>query len=234
MAVVTLDSTVYFRGGNKNNHYSTNSYYTNNFYKAKFHDTIQSGDEIVDISSGNHFTMIVTKKGELMGSGDYYMELVFNKKHDGEAGFKKFPLEEGHKALRVWSSKEKYSKCFIAEIQNGSNRYLAGFGSHLSGLLGPSEEMKTLKALDYDYENIRFEKVSVFTNHAFAVTDKGQLYGWGSNLGQRLGLDESNPLVYKPTLIPFFSDVSKIKVLDVTVGDDHGFVHVEETDPING
>jgi len=46
-----------------------------------------------------------------------------------------------------------------------------------------------------------------------------------------LGLDENSPLVYKPTLIPFFSDPSKIRVLDVSVGDDHGFVHVEETDP---
>jgi len=117
--------------------------------------------------------MIVTKNGHLYGSGDYYMELVFGKKHDGEAGFKKFPLEEGHKALRVWASKEKYAKCFFVDVQNGPKRYLAGFGTHISGLLGPSEEMKTLTPLDYDYENIRFEKISIFTNHAFAATDKG-------------------------------------------------------------
>ncbi|CDW82480.1 hect e3 ubiquitin [Stylonychia lemnae] len=233
-AIACADNNVYFNGGAKNNHYSTNSYVTNNFYKAKFVDPIEAGDEISDLSSGNHFTMLATKKGQLYGSGDFYMDLVFQKPHNGEAGFVKFPLEANQKILRVWASREKYSKCFIVDMQEGGKRCLAGFGSHLSGLLGIKEEMKTLTPLEYDHENIKFVKVSLHTNHAFAITDKGELYGWGSNLGQRLGLDENTPLIYKPTVIPFFSDLTRFKVLDVAAGDDHSFVHVEEIDPLTG
>lgn len=66
-----------FFGASKNNHYSTAGSSISSWYTAKFVDPIESGDEIIDISSGNHFTMLATKKGELFGTGDFYMDLVF-------------------------------------------------------------------------------------------------------------------------------------------------------------
>lgn len=77
LALATKKNLVCFFGGNKNNHYSTSSYETSNWYKAKFTDAIDADDSIVDLSSGNHFTMLVTKKGFLYGSGDYFMDMIF-------------------------------------------------------------------------------------------------------------------------------------------------------------
>ena len=36
----------------------------------------------------------------------------------------------------------------------------------------------------------------------------------------------------KPTPIPFFCDTEKFKVIDVTCGEDHSFVQVEEFDDV--
>ncbi len=35
--------------------------------------------------------------------------------------------------------------------------------------------------------------------------------------------------MYKPTPIPFFNNPSRFKILDIAAGDDHSFVHVQET-----
>jgi alpha-tubulin suppressor-like RCC1 family protein len=83
--------------------------------------------------------------------------------------------------------------------------------------------------LDYDNKTINFVKLSVFSKHVFALTDKGELYGWGSNNGFRLGLDQSIQSVNKPVLIDFFNKPN-FKVLEFSCGEDHSLVHVQETD----
>lgn len=64
-------------------------------------------------------------------------------------------------------------------------------GTHFSGVLGVGEPefLKEFQKLDYDYANIKFVKISLHTNHAMAITDKGELYGWGSNIGYKLAVD---------------------------------------------
>lgn len=57
-----------------------------------------------------------------------------------------------------------------------------------------------------------------------AITESGELYGWGSNIGYRLGLDFNHQIVNKPIPIPFFSEPSRIKVINVACGDDHSLV----------
>lgn len=41
-------------------------------------------------------------------------------------------------------------------------------------------------------------------------------------------------MAIKPTLIPFFENKKKFKVLDVVAGFDHSFIHVEEFDENTG
>ena len=79
---------------------------------------------------------------------------------------------------------------FIVDVKDGNQRYLMSIGTHFSGCMGVGEPdfLTSLKKLDYDHENITFVKLSMLTNHVLAITDKGQLYGWGSNLGYKLGL----------------------------------------------
>lgn len=47
----------------------------------------------------------------------------------------------------------------------------------------------------------------MLTKHALALTSDGELYGWGSNQEQRLGL-EGVPNATKPTPIARFNDKS--------------------------
>ena len=60
LAFATSRGLVCVLGASKNNHYSTNGYETSNWYKMKFTDNVEADDKIIDISSGNHFTLIVT------------------------------------------------------------------------------------------------------------------------------------------------------------------------------
>ena len=57
-------------------------------------------------------------------------------------------------------------------------------GQNFDGLLGQGNDepiSATFKKLDYDHTKIKFTKVSMLTRHALALTESGELYGWGSN-----------------------------------------------------
>jgi alpha-tubulin suppressor-like RCC1 family protein len=56
------------------------------------------------------------------------------------------------------------SKCFVL-----------GQGKEIS-------ESKTFKKLDYDSSTIKFTELSSHYNHVLAITENGDLYGWGQNL----------------------------------------------------
>ena len=69
----------------------------------------------------------------------------------------------------------------------------------------------------------------MLTRHALALTESGELYGWGSNQEQRLSL-EGVPNALKPTPIARFNDKNRFKLIDIAAGDDHSLVHLKETD----
>jgi alpha-tubulin suppressor-like RCC1 family protein len=101
---------VYFYGASKNNHYSTGTYETSNWYKAPWKTPLEAGESIVDISSGNHFTVLVTSQGYIYGCGEYIMNQINKQPHEGgDAKLTKLDLPEQYKALNVWCSKAKYS-----------------------------------------------------------------------------------------------------------------------------
>jgi alpha-tubulin suppressor-like RCC1 family protein len=62
-----------FYGGSKSNHYSTSNYETSNWYKAPWKTPLDGADNVIDISSGNHFTILVTQLGFIYGCGDTIM-----------------------------------------------------------------------------------------------------------------------------------------------------------------
>jgi alpha-tubulin suppressor-like RCC1 family protein len=122
----------------------------------------------------------------------------------------------------------------IIEVHNSSNdeTYLMSAGQNFDGLLGQGNDepiSAEFKPLDYDHKKIKFVKVSLLTRHAMAISESGELYGWGSNQDQRLAL-EGVAASNKPTLLPRLNDKARFKILDIACGDDHSFVHVKETD----
>lgn len=54
--------------------------------------------------------------------------------------------------------------------------------------------------------------ISVGAEHVLALSDKGQVYGWGNNFGTQLGLDPQvyEELVTKPVLIPGLANIKQI------------------------
>lgn len=80
----------------------------------------------------------------------------------------------------------------------------------------------------YDESKINFKKVSLLADHVYALTENGEIYGWGSNEYSRLGNEIADLKVYQPTLLPYFNEKDKFKILDFVCGDDHSFIHVEE------
>jgi alpha-tubulin suppressor-like RCC1 family protein len=86
----------------------------------------------------------------------------------------------------------------------------------------------------YDHNKIQFNKISLLTRPALALTTTGELYGWGSNEGFRLGLPEEVKTVQKPAPLDYFNNKDKFNLVDIAAGDDHSFVYAVETDKYNG
>ena len=127
---MSKDNAVFFYGGSKNNHYTTSTHETSNWYKVGFKDALAKDEQIIDISSGNHFTALVTSAGNLYGVGDYILSAVNKAPHAGEAKFTKLNMLDHYKALRVWASRAKYCQAIIVSIENmqTQERYLVSIG----------------------------------------------------------------------------------------------------------
>jgi alpha-tubulin suppressor-like RCC1 family protein len=69
-------------------------------------------DEIIDISAGRHFTVIVTKSGKVYGSGmQLYDELTDCRHNEEDDSSKPFEIKmpEGHKAFEAYSCERYYN-----------------------------------------------------------------------------------------------------------------------------
>ena len=96
-------------------------------------------------------------------------------------------------------------------------------GESSKGLLGQGEDNKksvSFARLDYEHDKLNFVEVFAKYDHAMALTDDGQLYGWGCNIQHRLGLNNEGDK-FKPTHIEFFKDYV---VENVSVGISHSLV----------
>lgn len=66
-------------------------------------------------------------------------------------------------------------------------------------------ESRGFRKCDYDQTNISFVEAKAAEAHCMALTDKGELYGWGSNGSKRLGMSDTKDY-FSPTKIPFFEN----------------------------
>jgi alpha-tubulin suppressor-like RCC1 family protein len=148
--------------------------------------------EIEDIQCGNDNTIIYTKSGELF---------TFGMNVGGESGLSKSILQTVPKLCM--------KDVKIKQICCGNNHTLIlmkcgelwGFGSNLFGQLG----------LDYHRENVYLPKcirvdeniilISCGGNHSLLYTNKGELYGFGSNEFYELGQSADLRYSYEPILI---------------------------------
>ena len=61
-------------------------------------------------------------------------------------------------------------------------------------------------------QGVVIKDIDVGAEHILALTDKGQVYGWGNNFNSQLGLDPNiyGDMVSKPTLIPDLAEIKQI------------------------
>ena len=78
-------------------------------------------------------------------------------------------------------------------------------------------------------ENVKIVDIGVGSEHVLALTDQGEVYGWGNNFNSQLGLEPGiyGDLVTKPILINFNSsgNSSKKLIQQVSAGNLHSVIY---------
>jgi alpha-tubulin suppressor-like RCC1 family protein len=108
-------------------------------------------------------------------------------------------------------------------VEKDGKQELWSAGHNSTGLLGQGEgvnDSNVFKPMHYDTENITFVDASIKYEFGMAVTDKGELYGWGVNSQKQLGMSETKNY-HVPTEIPFFKDYYVHKF---SVGECHAII----------
>ena len=178
-------------------------------------------DPVVDVAAGNNFHLIVTKSGKLYGAGNEFLKDI---KLECGKKYARIELANNVKALKVFCTNiDKPNVAYVlVEVKKGKTE-LWSAGESAKGLLGQGESNKkssTFAKLDYESEKIKFTKIYSGYDHTLALTNDGQLYGWGCNIQHRMGLKKEGDK-FKPTPISSFKDYI---VQSASVGVTHSLV----------
>lgn len=86
------------------------------------------------------------------------------------------------------------------------------WGRNNDGLLGHEAESKEVnKHLPGKVRGLKnIVKVASYMNYFLAVSKEGQLFGWGSNTRNRIGMAGPTEGVVRPTLIPIVAKILKV------------------------
>ena len=132
--------------------------------------------------------------------------------------FKEIPFDDGVIPIKpLCNNYYQAPKLTMMFVKNKDKMELWSCGSNDCGMLGQGDgknESKKFAPLNYDTEKITFAKAQCTYYFAMAITDKGELYGWGQNNYKQLGMNDTKNY-YSPTEIPFFRDYY---VHDIAVG----------------
>jgi len=137
LAIALDNDKVEFWGYNKEgDHYSATADPNADHWEIAKMEELDKDDTIIDLASGTHFTLFVTKNGHLYGTGKSFLSIIGM---ENSGSFKKIELPKDHEAKRVWVSKAKKNFLAIIEMHNKSNNetYLVSIGQvSEAGLLG--------------------------------------------------------------------------------------------------
>jgi alpha-tubulin suppressor-like RCC1 family protein len=139
IALVTNDNDILFIGKTKDSHFKKTDHLGDDLYKQVKPDEL-STENIIDICSGSHFTLIVTETGKLYGMGDNFLRELGMEPSDGI--IKPIPLPEGVKAKGVWCSRSSGNYAAIIEAEQDDKKYLMSAGVHFHGLLGQGGDIE--------------------------------------------------------------------------------------------
>jgi alpha-tubulin suppressor-like RCC1 family protein len=179
-------------------------------------------EKVTGLSMGYNYHIYVTDNGKCYGAGNEFMQGIG--KECTNENYIEIEFEEGVTPLKPYccNVSDTYRPCLMKVRANDRIEWWTA-GHNSRGLLGQGDsvsESRTFKCMDYDKEKVNFVEVSLKFNFGMAVTDKGELYGWGNNEYKSLGMADTKNY-WSPTEIPFFKDYY---VHDFDCGEYHAIV----------
>jgi hypothetical protein len=171
---------------------------------------------------GYNYHIYVTDNGKAYCAGNEFargIELECTNKD-----YKEIKFDEGviPKKAFCCNCNETNRPALMMVDNNGKTELWSG-GENQRGLLGQGDgksESKKFAPMNYDKEKITFVDASIKYNFGLALTDKGELYGWGNNEYKCLGMSDTKNY-FSPVEIPFFKDYY---VHSFSCGDRHALV----------
>eukprot|EP00817_Percolomonadidae_sp_ATCC50343_P004784 CAMPEP_0117423936 /NCGR_PEP_ID=MMETSP0758-20121206/4460_1 /TAXON_ID=63605 /ORGANISM="Percolomonas cosmopolitus, Strain AE-1 (ATCC 50343)" /LENGTH=385 /DNA_ID=CAMNT_0005207423 /DNA_START=601 /DNA_END=1759 /DNA_ORIENTATION=+ len=147
--------------------------------------------QIIDISTGNVFTLFLTIEGRVYAQGE---------NEDNCLGIE--GISEAGTPTLIDNGANSIRSEFITRITAGTHvgyaiaasGKLFGWGNGNIGKLGDGDHgssprpVKTLRMTNLGSES-SFQKICTGTNHAILLAGSGKVYGTGSNFDQQLGID---------------------------------------------
>ena len=87
------------------------------------------------MASGTHFTLLVTKKGYLYGTGKKFLSIIGM---ENTGSFQRLKVDPEVEVKRVWASRGKETYLALIEVHNKitDQTYLMSAGTSTDGLLG--------------------------------------------------------------------------------------------------
>eukprot|EP00090_Calanus_glacialis_P018965 TRINITY_DN29288_c0_g1_i1.p1 TRINITY_DN29288_c0_g1~~TRINITY_DN29288_c0_g1_i1.p1 ORF type:complete len:689 (-),score=225.92 TRINITY_DN29288_c0_g1_i1:63-2129(-) len=193
------------------------------FGKSKFAENAPSKfwikkDEVTLISCGDEHTAVVTETGRLF---------TFGSNEWGQLGL-------GHNNNVIKPSCVKTLKPdLVAAVACGRHHTIVAMQSGVMFAMGSNSEGQLGVGRNPEWTSVPMEfggiegkiaKVSAGTTHSLALTDRGQVWVWGSNTEGQLGLgEEGEENVFQPVLLPFNN-----KVMDINCGYYHSAIVTDQ------
>ena len=217
--VLTEDHKIYIQGSWTGFHLDglTKNYF---WYKPR---PDEENEKVISFDVGYNYHIYVTDNGKAYGAGNDFMKGI--NLENTSKNYIQIPFDEGvvPKQPMCNNNSETY-RCALMFVENNGRSELWSGGHNTSGLLGQGgalNDSPKFAPLDYDRENIKFTKAQVKYYSGMAITDKGELYGWGSNSNKQLAMTNTQNY-YSPIEIPFFKDYY---VHDFEWGDYHALIY---------
>lgn len=188
IAILDEDNKIWIEGRNMSYNIDDESGDKNNLFEKKMPD---ENDKPVSIGVGRHYHFVITESGKLYGAGNYFLKDI---KLECGVKYERIELPEGAKCIKaVGNCTKKPCAAFILLEFEDRNEIWSASGANSKGILGQGDNVKKseqFQKMSYDSKNIKFVDIDVKTDHALAITDKGELYGWGCNIYNRMGIKE--------------------------------------------
>ncbi|CAI2369874.1 unnamed protein product [Moneuplotes crassus] len=167
---------------------------------------------VLHFDIGYDYIIYTTSGGRCYASGKDFLQFFNQDGNDGE--FYEIYFPKDIVPIKPFPCKSRESKnCCIMLVQNKGKNELWSCGNSPSYLLGQGEGIYKsfgFAPLQYDCNSINFTFVSCYGNWAMAITDRSELYGWGSNEFQTLDEGEDIKYFSSPTLIEYNEMTDKV------------------------